>query len=92
MIQHRLRDDRGRTVARFDLAVPSAQLGIEGHSRAHHFGAAAEASDEHRDNDVGRLGWDVMYIGYGDVRSPASVLDEVLGRVRARRAQLGACT
>src|SRR5690606_6644925 len=39
----------------FDLAVPSAQLGIEGHSRRHHFGADGEASDEHRDNAAGRL-------------------------------------
>jgi len=87
-IQHTLRDADGRHVATFDLAIPDALLGIEGHSKRHHFGASGEASDEHRDNAAGRLGWDVMYLGYGDVRSPSTVLQEVLARVRVRRAQL----
>lgn len=87
--QYTLVDDTGAHVARFDLAIPDARLGIEGHSRSHHFGAINEASDERRDNAAGAMGWDVMYLGYADVMSPSSALDSVLARVRARRSGLG---
>ncbi len=87
-LQYRLTAGDGSVVARFDLAVPDAMLGIEAHSRRHHFGAANEASDEHRDNAVGALGWDVMYLGYGDLGRPKELLGNVVARVRARRSQL----
>ena len=89
VIQHTLRDDVGRHVATFDLALPDAKLGIEGHSRRHHFGARHEASDEHRDNAAGALGWDVMYLGYADVHDTNAVRDLVVDRVRARRSLVG---
>lgn len=88
-MQHRVRDERGRVVARFDLAIPEVMLGIEGHSREHHWGAGPEASDESRDDEVARLGWDVMYLGYASVQSPSTVLRRVQQRVDARRALLG---
>ena len=87
--QYELRDDRGRHVARFDLAVPEVKLGIEAHSREHHFGAENEASDEHRDNAAGVEAWDVMYLGYESVQSPSAVRDLVVARVRARRRLIG---
>lgn len=87
-LQYRLAASDGSLIARFDLAVPDAMLGIEAHSRRHHFGSANEASDEHRDNAAGALGWDVMYIGYGDLNRPDELLAQVLARVRARRALL----
>ena len=37
--QHVVRDERGRFVARIDVAMPSIKLGIEAHSRAFHTGA-----------------------------------------------------
>ena len=77
-------------MATFDLAVPSAKLGIEGHSRKHHFGSKRASSDEHRDNAAGALGWDVMYLGYADVHEPDVVCDLVVERVRARRVFLEA--
>lgn len=89
VLQHRIRDEGGRVVARFDLAVPEVLLGIEGHSREHHWGAGPEASDELRDDEVAKLGWDVMYLGYASVQSPSTVLRRVRDRVEARRALLG---
>jgi len=83
--QHPLRDPTGKVVARFDLAIAEVRLGIEGHSRTHHFGRRAEASDERRDNEAAKLGWDVMYIGYGDIESPATVREDVRARFRVRR-------
>lgn len=83
--QYELRDADGRHVARFDLAIPEVKLGIEAHSREHHFGKEAEASDEHRDQDAGELEWDVMYLGYAAVQSPRTVQRRVRARVEARR-------
>ncbi|MEI2653405.1 MAG: hypothetical protein V9G12_14890 [Microthrixaceae bacterium] len=65
--QYQLNDGDGRHVARFDLAVPEVKLGIEAHSRRHHFTKEEEASDEHRDHAASVLGWDVMYLGYSAV-------------------------
>ncbi len=87
--QHELRDDDNRLVARFDLAVPEVKLGIEAHSRKHHFVEEEEASDEHRDHAAAELGWDVAYLGYSSLESPASVARRIARRVEVRRAQLG---
>lgn len=87
--QYELRDDTGAHVATFDLAVPDAKLGIEAHSKRHHFGAEAEASDDRRDHAASLLGWDVMYLGYASVRSPSTVCRDVRDRVRNRRSMLG---
>ena len=89
VIQYELRNAEGGHVATFDLAVPDAMLGIEAHSREHHFGAENEASDEHRDNAAGVEAWDVMYLGYESVQSPSAVRDLVVARVRARRRLIG---
>lgn len=87
-IQHRLERDDGSHVATFDLAVPDARLGIEAHSRLHHFNAPAESGDEFRDHEAGVQGWDVMYLGYSATRQPQQALSMVLDRVRTRRALL----
>ncbi|MCU1344335.1 MAG: hypothetical protein JWL70_601, partial [Acidimicrobiia bacterium] len=47
--QYEIRDDRGRVIARPDLAIPELKLGFEAHSRQFHFGQAPEAADEWRD-------------------------------------------
>ena len=90
--QYALHDDDGRHVARFDLAIPEVRLGIEAHSREHHFSDEDVASDEHRDHEASVLGWDVMYLGYCSVRSPSSVLSRVAARVEARRRLMGAAS
>jgi len=87
--QYRLKGADGFEVARFDLAVPDARLGIEAHSRSHHFGEENEASDEQRDHEAARVGWDVMYLGYFSTQRPKRVAEMVLDRVRSRRELLG---
>jgi hypothetical protein len=88
--QYELRDDDGRHVARFDLAVPDVKLGIEAHSREHHFGEEARRPAT---STVTRRppssGWDVAYLGYSSLESPASVARRIARRVEVRRAQLG---
>ena len=88
-IQHPLYDEDGRLVCRLDLAIPDAMLGVEAHSRRHHFGEEAEASDDQRDDEASVAGWDIMYLGYGAIRSPSTVHRRVRRRVEARRRLIG---
>jgi very-short-patch-repair endonuclease len=88
--QHVVRDERGRFVARLDLAVPLVRLGIEAHSREQHFGPAPEAADQRRDNLLALQGWDVRYLGYADVtQTPRQVCTMVERLVERRAFDLG---
>lgn len=84
--QHVLKDDRGRFVARFDLAIPAARLGLEAHSRQFHFGPSREAADEDRDLRAGGCGWEAVYLGWYAQRRPAEVAELVADVCRARLA------
>jgi very-short-patch-repair endonuclease len=69
-----VRDDRGRFVARVDLAFPSIRLAVEAHSRAFHDGAGPGRRDEDRDLRLAGCGWEVLYLGWQAVtRRPAEV-------------------
>ena len=74
-------------VKRLDLAFPQARLGIEGHSKQIHFGAAAEESDNLRDIALAAEGWEILYITWGMAQQPAFFL-ESLKRTHARRVAL----
>jgi very-short-patch-repair endonuclease len=82
--QYRIRDAAGRIVARVDLAIPSVRLAIEAHSRRHHFGPRAQRLDEERDVRLAARGWEVLYVGWHQAKSPRSVADAVAGVVAAR--------
>ncbi|MEO6122113.1 MAG: type IV toxin-antitoxin system AbiEi family antitoxin domain-containing protein [Ilumatobacteraceae bacterium] len=82
--QHELRSESGEFVARFDLALPWARLGIEGHSRSFHLGEIAERHDEDRDLRASAEGWEVLYLGFAATRSPAQVRG-MIERVVQRR-------
>jgi hypothetical protein len=84
--QYRIRDARGRVVARTDLGIPEVRLGLEAHSRRFHFGPAAEPLDEQRDLAVAACGWELLYLGWHATERPAEVADIVAEVVRARRA------
>jgi hypothetical protein len=84
--QHVVRDERGRFVARLDLAVPVVRLGIEAHSRKHHFGPRREALDEQRDNRLALLGWDLRYLGFADTTQTPGQVRTMIEAVVARRA------
>ena len=87
--QHALRDVNGLFVARFDLAVPRARLGIEGHSRSYHVGELAERYDEDRDLRSAQQGWEIAYLGFAATRSPVAVRRDIELIVERRVSDLG---
>lgn len=87
--QHPLRNGAGRLVARLDLACIPLKLGVEAHSKAFHFGPQRSRSDQHRDDEVAALGWDLRYVGWYAAEQPSAVA-AMIARVAYRRAeQLG---
>ncbi len=86
--QHPISDRTGRVIARVDLAIPSVRLGIEAHSRRHHFGPDAESLDETRDVAVAAAGWELLYVGWHQAKRPAAVADAIAAVVAARRPEL----
>ena len=80
----------GVFVARVDLAIPAVRLGIEGHSRAFHFGPMREAADEDRDLRVTACGWELIYLGWYAQRRPAQVTQLVAEACRTRLEQRSA--
>jgi hypothetical protein len=84
--QYVLKNDRGGFVARLDLAIPSARLGLEAHSRQFHFGPSREAADEDRDLRVAACGWELLYLGWYAQRRPAEVAKLVADVCRSRVA------
>ncbi|MEM1334470.1 MAG: hypothetical protein AAGG08_13540, partial [Actinomycetota bacterium] len=86
--QHPIHDAAGSVIARVDLAIPSVRVGIEAHSRRFHFGPGAERLDETRDLMVAAAGWELIYVGWQQTKSPGAVADAIAGVVSARRSDL----
>jgi hypothetical protein len=78
--------DRGKFVARFDLAFPSVRVAVEAHSKRFHFGPVREAADEERDLRAQRAGWSIVYLGWHVTKRPADVV-EMLHDIVASRAK-----
>ena len=55
--QHKLRDDTGRILARFDLGDERLRLAVEADGRAAHAGDRSAARDQRRDRSSDRHGW-----------------------------------
>lgn len=70
-----LTNEAGVLIARIDLGIPAARLGIEGHSREFHFGPIREAADEDRDLRVTACGWELVYLGWYSQRRPIEVVE-----------------
>lgn len=70
-----LTNEAGVFIARIDLGIPAARLGIEGHSREFHFGPIREAADEDRDLRVTACGWELVYLGWYSQRRPDEVVE-----------------
>jgi hypothetical protein len=79
--------DGAQFVGRLDLACPQLLLGVEAHSREFHFGRAVEAFDQRRENRVSAAGWHIVYVGWYDTESPATVA-AMIERIARRRAAL----
>lgn len=61
-----------------DLAYPHAMVGIECHSKKHHFGNFAEEQDLVRDRDLTLLGWRIIYVTHRQLkRDPGGFVDAV---------------
>jgi very-short-patch-repair endonuclease len=86
--QYTVRRPDGSFVARLDLAVPSCKLGIEGHSRSYHLGNEVERADEDRDLELAKLGWEVVYLGFGTTKSPDRTRRDLEAIARTRRAAM----
>jgi hypothetical protein len=89
--QHRLRDEQGRVLARFDLAHALLRLALEGDGRAAHEGSRSAAKDQRRDRVSDRRGWRTERFTWFEVRCRRDELvRRVLeaGREQARRHQL----
>jgi very-short-patch-repair endonuclease len=88
--QYNVVDQRGRLVARVDLAFPELRLAIEAHSRRFHTGPRQEALDEGRDRALAEVGWLTVYIGWTETTvSPGSVAHQIQRIVAQRAADLG---
>ncbi|MDQ3986785.1 MAG: hypothetical protein M3280_09845 [Actinomycetota bacterium] len=78
-----------RSIARPDLAYPSALIAIEAHSFRHHSGRSAWYRDIERDRELRKLGWLVIYVTDEDLRNrPDEVIDEVRNALLARAPEL----
>ena len=83
--QHIIRDAEGAFIAQVDLAFPSVRLGIEAHSRAFHTGTHRELIDQRRENRAIAEGWQFIYMGWADRKSPTQArrfLEQVVARRR----------
>ncbi|HEX4982345.1 MAG TPA: type IV toxin-antitoxin system AbiEi family antitoxin domain-containing protein [Ilumatobacteraceae bacterium] len=88
--QYQIRDRRGASVARVDLAIPSVRLGIEAHSRRFHFGPDAGRLDEQRDLAAAAVGWELLYLGWHAAKRPSEVRAVIRQIVEARKSDLSA--
>jgi len=84
-LQHVIRDAEGGFVARVDMAFPALRLGIEAHSRSFHTGTHQELVDQRRENRAIAEGWQFLYFGWADRKTPAQAR-AFLEKVVARRA------
>jgi hypothetical protein len=92
VMQHEVRDPRtGRRVAVLDGCFPEWRIGVEGHSKKFHgYGTKREWLDLERDNALGMLGYEIVYVTWPLANDPDRFCDTVLRTHQARqRAAVG---
>lgn len=87
--QHEVRDERGRLVARVDLAFPVVQVAVEAHSDAWHHGARRGERDRRRDRALAALGWERIYLSWAETHHPEEAVASVLTVCRRRAVERG---
>jgi hypothetical protein len=87
--QHEIRDSDNAFICRVDLAIPEVKLAIECHSRAFHTGEHAEIVDQRRENRALLEGWQFLYLGWADRKTPRQARRYVEKLVIRRRRDLG---
>jgi len=78
--QHRLIDEQGRVIARFDFAYPEQRVAIEGHSFRWHSGRQSWVRDVRKERAAWALGWKVIYAVAEDITSRSPGLEERIAR------------
>lgn len=86
--QFEIRTGDGTFVGRVDLAIPHLKLGLEAHSKRHHFGPTRERLDADRDLRAAACGWELLYLGWHATKRPEQVVDIISQVVETRRHQL----
>ena len=77
-LQHEVRDNAGRVLARLDMAWPSVRLAVEADGREYHDDPDALYRDRHRANDVVLEGWRILRFTWADVlRRPEWVVAQI---------------
>lgn len=71
VVQHVIRDERGRFVARVDAAWPAARAVVEFDGAAYHDPPTRRRRDAERHDRLRRLGWRVHVLRAADLRDPA---------------------
>ena len=82
--QHVICTHNGDFVARVDFAIPDLKIAIEAHSRKHHFGVAATASDGEREFALQAEGWIVRFVTDAHRRNPDGLRTSLAALVAAR--------
>jgi very-short-patch-repair endonuclease len=86
--QYEIRD-RGKLIARVDLAYPELRLAIEADGYRYHSGRAAWQRDLVRRNALTNQGWRLLHVTWEDLRSrPAEVVDEIAAAVSLKTARI----
>ena|GEM_PF-5225109 len=88
--QYVICDDDGGFLAQVDLGLPSVKLAIEMHSRAFHSGTHREVVDQRRENRSMLLGWQFLYLGWADRKTPAEARQYLEQLYLRRLGDLGA--
>ncbi len=70
---------------RIDIAFPSIGLGIEAHSRSHHWGVDKIDADNRRDLALTASGWQLIYVTWSQVQNRTQFVAEITQAVRARQ-------
>ena len=83
--QHEVRALDGSVIARPDLALVDAKVGIEYHSDQWHHGPRRGRRDRQRDLQAARVGWELLYLDKTDHVDAAAAVTAVLDVVRLRR-------
>lgn len=84
-LQHPVRvGSRGHKSYRIDVAFPSIRLGIEAHSREHHWGLDKTDADNRRDLALTAAGWQLLYVTWSQIQDPATFVRDITRVVAAR--------
>lgn len=73
--------DMGSLIGRVDFAYPAAKLAIETDGHEWHSGRLKFVEDRARMNDLTRVGWNVVFVTWGDLDAPDRVLAVIWERL-----------